>query len=46
MGDQAVGKTAILQRVLYNDFKDQSQPTVGIDFITKTISMQERTIKL
>ncbi|KAG9395119.1 Small GTPase superfamily [Carpediemonas membranifera] len=50
LGDQATGKTSIVQRFLNNTFAGDQEngyaPTVGIDFITKTIFLEDRTVRL
>lgn len=42
LGDQSVGKTSIITRFVYDQFDDSSHPTVGIDFISKTIETEEQ----
>jgi Ras-related protein Rab-6A len=54
LGDQSVGKTSIINRFMFDTFdgKDHvwfefnSKPTVGIDFISKTLYYEDRTIRL
>ena len=46
IGDQAVGKTALLVRYADGDFSEVLLPTIGIDFKIKTIELQSKTIKL
>ena len=37
IGDQSVGKTALMLKFADNDYKDGYKPTIGIDFKTKKI---------
>ena len=46
IGDQAVGKTALLVRFSDGDFSDVLLPTIGIDFKIKTINLKGKIIKL
>lgn len=46
LGDQAVGKTAILTRFMYDSFGSAYQATIGIDFLSKTMYLEDRTIRL
>jgi len=46
IGDQAVGKTALLVRYADGDFSEVLLPTIGIDFKIKTIELQGKTVKL
>ncbi|CAD8083110.1 unnamed protein product [Paramecium sonneborni] len=45
LGDQSVGKTSIIIRFMF-DIVNQIKPTVGIDFISKTLYYKDRTIRL
>lgn len=36
LGDQAVGKSSIILRSINNEFIDNMQPTIGVDFKMKT----------
>ncbi|CAD8192327.1 unnamed protein product [Paramecium pentaurelia] len=45
IGDSGVGKTNILQRFLKNEFILDSKPTIGVEFSTKTINVQNKTVK-
>jgi Ras-related protein Rab-6A len=47
VGDQNVGKTSIISRFIHDSFEFTSnvtqediQPTVGIDFVTKTMQVE------
>jgi len=46
IGDQAVGKTALLVRYADKEFHEQLLPTIGIDFKIKTIELQGKKIRL
>eukprot|EP01123_Difflugia_compressa_P005269 TRINITY_DN1692_c0_g1_i1.p1 TRINITY_DN1692_c0_g1~~TRINITY_DN1692_c0_g1_i1.p1 ORF type:complete len:649 (+),score=114.29 TRINITY_DN1692_c0_g1_i1:12-1958(+) len=46
LGEQNVGKTSILTRFIYDAFDSTYQPTIGIDFISKTICTDNKTIHL
>lgn len=46
VGDSAVGKTSILQRITRNEFNPQSKPTIGVGFGSKVFEvMNFDTIK-
>ncbi|KAG5487930.1 hypothetical protein LSCM1_08245 [Leishmania martiniquensis] len=47
LGDQSVGKTSIITRFMYDTFDQQYQPTIGIDFFSKTIRLEDdRDVRL
>jgi len=46
IGDQAVGKTALLVRYADDDFNEVLLPTIGIDFKIKTIDLKGKRVKL
>ena len=46
IGDQAVGKTALLVRYADAEFHEQLLPTIGIDFKIKTIAVKDKKIRL
>ena len=46
IGDSGVGKTNILSRYISNEFSLSSQPTVGVEFGSKIIKKDDKTIKL
>jgi len=41
LGDQGVGKSALVWKFVYNGFEDKYLPTIGIDFFTKTIYLSK-----
>ncbi|EGR29885.1 Ras family protein, putative [Ichthyophthirius multifiliis] len=46
LGDQHVGKTCIIERFMYDVFDEKSHPTIGVDFLAKTITIDEKSIRL
>lgn len=46
LGDQSVGKTSVINRFIYDNFTGSEQPTVGIDFICKTLNLDNKTLRL
>ncbi|KAF5217600.1 hypothetical protein ECC02_009524 [Trypanosoma cruzi] len=46
LGDQSVGKTSLVTRFMYDTFDQQYQATIGIDFFSKTIPVDNRTVRL
>jgi len=46
IGDQSVGKTSIINRYVNDEYNMTNQPTVGIDFVSKTIQMENKAIRL
>ncbi|KHN31372.1 Ras-related protein RABH1e [Glycine soja] len=46
LGDQSVGKTSIITRFMYDKFDINYQATIGIDFLSKTMYLEDRTVRL
>ena len=46
IGDQAVGKTSIISRFQFDTFDDHYQTTIGIDFVSKTVPVDDGTVRL
>ena len=46
LGDQSVGKTSVIHRFKYDQFEDNYNATIGIDFITQKMYIEDRTITL
>merc|ERR1712000_703157 len=46
LGDQSVGKTSIITRFMYDTFDSTYQATIGIDFLSKTMYLDDRTVRL
>uniref|UniRef100_A0A6I8N4W4 Ras-related protein Rab-6B n=1 Tax=Ornithorhynchus anatinus TaxID=9258 RepID=A0A6I8N4W4_ORNAN len=41
-----VGKTSLITRFMYDSFDNTYQATIGIDFLSKTMYLEDRTIRL
>lgn len=41
LGDQGVGKSALVWQFVYKGFEDKYLPTIGIDFFTKTLYLSK-----
>ncbi|KAJ3442949.1 rab gtpase [Anaeramoeba flamelloides] len=46
IGDEGVGKTSIITRFIYQSFDPDTQSTVGVDFLSKTINIENQSIRL
>lgn len=46
LGDEAVGKTSIITRFMYDHFDHTYQATIGIDFLSKTMYLEDRVVRL
>ncbi|XDT47386.1 Ras family [Nakaseomyces glabratus] len=46
LGEQGVGKTSLITRFMYDTFDDNYQATIGIDFLSKTMYLDDKTIRL
>ncbi|ODQ83124.1 hypothetical protein BABINDRAFT_159577 [Babjeviella inositovora NRRL Y-12698] len=46
LGDQGVGKTSLITRFMYDTFEDQYAATIGIDFLSKTMYLDDKTVRL
>ncbi|OBA19785.1 hypothetical protein METBIDRAFT_32856 [Metschnikowia bicuspidata var. bicuspidata NRRL YB-4993] len=47
LGDQSVGKTSLITRFMYDTFDDQYASTIGIDFLSKTMYLEDnKTVRL
>ncbi|XP_077002484.1 ras-related protein Rab-41 isoform X2 [Tamandua tetradactyla] len=46
LGEHSVGKTSIITRFMYDSFECAYQATVGIDFMSKTMYLEDRMIRL
>merc|ERR1712183_115229 len=46
LGEQSVGKTSLITRFMYDTFDNTYQATIGIDFLSKTMYLEDRTIRL
>ncbi|KAJ0439419.1 putative small GTP-binding protein [Helianthus annuus] len=45
IGDSAVGKTQVLSRFTRNEFCLDSKSTIGVEFQTRTLTIQSKVIK-
>lgn len=46
LGDEAVGKTSIITRFMYDTFDNTYKVTIGIDFVSKTMYLEDRIVRL
>ena len=46
VGDAGVGKTTIISRIMDNPFSEVYEPSIGVDFMSKSISFRGQNIKL
>lgn len=46
LGDESVGKTSIITRFMYDTFNDAYKVTIGIDFVSKTMYLDDRIVRL
>lgn len=46
LGEQSVGKTSLITRFMYDTFDGNYQATIGIDFLSKTMYLDDRTVRL
>jgi Ras-related protein Rab-5C len=46
LGESSVGKSSIVLRFVRGDFVENSMPTVGAAFLTQTLHVEGRTLKL
>lgn len=45
IGDSGVGKSNLLLRFAKNDFQADSKSTIGVEFATRTIKIEDKTVK-
>lgn len=45
IGDSAVGKSQLLARFSRNEFSIESKATIGVEFQTRTLEIDRKTIK-
>ena len=46
LGDQGVGKSCIISRYVYDSFDPHANPTIGVDFVVKSVYSGENTYKI
>lgn len=44
-GDSGVGKSQLLNRFVKNEFHMKSKPTIGVEFLTRTVVMDHKLVK-
>ncbi|KAL2326477.1 hypothetical protein Fmac_025535 [Flemingia macrophylla] len=45
IGDSGVGKSQLLNRFVKNEFHMKSKPTIGVEFLTRTVVMDHKLVK-
>jgi small GTP-binding protein len=46
LGNSAVGKSCLLKRFLHNEFQEDHEVTLGVEFGALTIKMEESLFKM
>ncbi|KAJ4715533.1 ras-related protein Rab7-like [Melia azedarach] len=46
LGDSGVGKTSLMNRYVYNKFSQQYKATIGADFVTKELQLDDKLVTL
>lgn len=46
LGDTYVGKTCLINRFMYDTFNENYQVTIGIDFLSKSMYVEDKVVKL
>lgn len=46
LGDIYVGKTSIINQFMYENFDTNYQATIGIDFLSKTLNINDKSMRL
>uniref|UniRef100_A0A914D3H5 Rab6 n=1 Tax=Acrobeloides nanus TaxID=290746 RepID=A0A914D3H5_9BILA len=46
LGEQSVGKTSLITRFMYDSYDNSYQATIGIDFLSKIVYLENRTVRL
>lgn len=46
LGDASVGKTSLINQFMFGTFDHTHQPTIGIDFLSKSLYLDDRTVRL
>jgi len=46
LGDSGAGKTSIIKNFIYGSFESSYNATIGIDFLAKTMYLEDRTVRL
>ena len=45
LGETGVGKTSIIQRFVYDDFREDPQPTIGANFTSRVVKPPQLCLK-
>nr|KJB49117.1 hypothetical protein B456_008G101600 [Gossypium raimondii] len=46
LGDSGVGKTSLMNQYVYNKFNQQYKATIGADFVTKELQIDDKLVTL
>ena len=46
LGDSSVGKTSLMNQYVNKKFNTQYKATIGADFLTKEVSLEERVVTM
>lgn len=46
LGDQSVGKSSIINRYVNDHFEEGMNPTIGVDFVVKSVYSGDNTYKI
>ncbi|RYG54163.1 hypothetical protein EON66_07525, partial [archaeon] len=46
LGDQGCGKTSIIKAYMFGSFDHNYQATIGIDFLSKTVHLDDHVVRL
>ncbi|KAL1831347.1 hypothetical protein DCAR_0101311 [Daucus carota subsp. sativus] len=46
LGDSGVGKTSLMNKYVYNKFSQQYKATIGADFVTKELQIDDKLVTL
>lgn len=46
IGDSGAGKTSLIKNFIYGTFDSSHNATIGIDFMAKTMYLDDRTVRL
>ena len=46
LGDESTGKTSIITRFMYDSFDQHYRVTIGIDFVSRSMTVRDRTVRL
>ena len=46
LGDSSVGKTSLMNQYVNRKFNTQYKATIGADFLTKEVSLEERVVTM